>query len=48
MADPAVAANLASHTLDPMPLSPEAFARFLKSDYNMLREVVKISGAGVD
>jgi hypothetical protein len=27
MADPAVAANLASQTLDPMPMSPEEFAR---------------------
>lgn len=48
MADPAVAANLASQTLDPMPMSPEEFARLLKSDYDMLREVVKISGARVD
>ena len=48
MADPAVAANLASQTLDPMPMSPEEFGRLLKSDYDMLREVVKISGARIE
>ena len=48
MADPAVAANLASQTLDPMPMSPEEFARFLKSDYDMLGPVVKAAGARVD
>lgn len=48
MSDPAVAANLASQTLDPMPMTPEEFARLLKSDYDMLKEVVKISGARVD
>ena len=48
MADPAVAANLASQTLDPMPMSPEEFARLLKSDYDMLGPVVKAAGARVD
>jgi len=48
MADPAVAANLASQTLDPMPMSPEEFGRLLKSDYDMLRDVVRISGARIE
>ncbi|HET7598577.1 MAG TPA: tripartite tricarboxylate transporter substrate binding protein [Burkholderiales bacterium] len=48
MADPAVAANLASQTLDPMPMSPEEFGRMLQADYDMLREVVRISGARVE
>ena len=48
MADPAVAANLASQTLDPMPMSPEEFGRLLKSDYDMLGEVVRISGARIE
>jgi tripartite-type tricarboxylate transporter receptor subunit TctC len=48
MADPAVAANLASQTLDPMPMSPEEFGGLLKSDYDMLREVVRISGARIE
>jgi len=48
MADPAVASNLASQTLDPMPMSPEEFARLLKSDYDMLGPVVKAAGARLD
>lgn len=48
MADPAVAANLASQTLDPMPMSPEEFVRLLKSDYDMLGPVVKAAGARLD
>ena len=48
MADPAVAANLASQTLDPMPASPEEFARLMKSDYDMLGPVVKAAGARLD
>lgn len=48
MADPAVAANLASQTLDPMPMSPEEFARLMKSDYDMLGPVVKAAGARIE
>jgi tripartite-type tricarboxylate transporter receptor subunit TctC len=48
MADPAVAQNLASQTLDPMPMSPDEFAAFLKSDFEMLRQVVKEAGARVE
>jgi tripartite-type tricarboxylate transporter receptor subunit TctC len=48
MADPAVAANLSAQTLDPMPMSPEEFAKFLKSDYDKVGEVVRISGARVE
>jgi tripartite-type tricarboxylate transporter receptor subunit TctC len=48
MADPAVAANLAAQTLDPMPMSPEEFAKFLRSDYDKVGEVVRISGARVE
>jgi hypothetical protein len=29
-------------------MSPEEFARLLKSDYDMLREVVRISGARIE
>jgi tripartite-type tricarboxylate transporter receptor subunit TctC len=46
--DPAVVANLSAQTLDPMPMSPEEFARLLKSDYDMLGDVVKISGARIE
>ncbi len=48
MADPAVAANLASQTLDPIPMSPEEFARLMKSDYDMLGPVVKAAGARLE
>ena len=48
MADPAVVANLSAQTLDPMPMSPEEFANFLKSDYDNLGDVVRISGARVE
>ena len=48
MAEPAVAANLASQTLDPMPMSPEEFARLMKSDYDMLGPVVKAAGARLE
>jgi hypothetical protein len=31
-----------------MPMSPEEFGRMLQADYDMLREVVRISGARVE
>lgn len=48
MADPAVASNLATQALDPMPMSPEEFAGLMKSDYEMLRQVVKDAGAKIE
>lgn len=48
VADPDVAAKLSAQVLDPMYMTPEEFARLLKSDYDRLRQVVKISGARVD
>jgi tripartite-type tricarboxylate transporter receptor subunit TctC len=48
LADPGVAANLSAQTLDPMPMTPEEFAKHLKFDYDRLREVVKISGARLE
>jgi tripartite-type tricarboxylate transporter receptor subunit TctC len=48
MADPTVAANLSAQTLDPMPMSPDEFAKFLKSDYDKVGDVVRISGARVE
>lgn len=48
VADPAVAANLNSQSLDPMHSSIEEFARLLKSDYDKYEQVVKISGARID
>jgi tripartite-type tricarboxylate transporter receptor subunit TctC len=48
MADPAVAEKLSVQTLDPMPMSPDEFAKFLQQDFDKLREVVRISGARVE
>jgi tripartite-type tricarboxylate transporter receptor subunit TctC len=48
MQDSAVAANLSAQTLDPMPMSPDEFAAFLKADYEKMRAAVKASGARVE
>jgi tripartite-type tricarboxylate transporter receptor subunit TctC len=48
VADPNVASNLSSQTLDPMHMTPEEFAKHLKSDYEKYENVVKISGARID
>ena len=45
LADPDVASKLSAQTLDPMPMSPEMFAKRLKSDYDKYEKVIKISGA---
>jgi len=34
--------------LDPMYMTPEDFAKLLKSDYDRLEKVVKLSGARVE
>jgi tripartite-type tricarboxylate transporter receptor subunit TctC len=48
VADPAVASNLSSQSLDPMHMTPEEFARLVKSEYDKYENVVKISGARLD
>ena len=48
VADPSVATNLSSQSLDPMYMLPEEFSRLLKSEYDKYENVVKISGARVD
>ncbi len=48
MADPGVASNLNSQSLDPMHMSIEEFAKTLKADYDKYEHIVKISGAKVD
>ena len=47
LADPGVASKLSSQTLDPMPMSPEDFAKRLKADYDKYEKVIKISGAKI-
>ena len=48
VADPDVAAKLSAQTLDPMHATPEDFAKLLKSDYDRLEKVVKLSGARIE
>jgi tripartite-type tricarboxylate transporter receptor subunit TctC len=48
VADPDVASKLSAQTLDPMHMTPEEFAKFLKTDYDRLKEVVKLSGARIE
>jgi tripartite-type tricarboxylate transporter receptor subunit TctC len=48
VADPAVAQNLSSQSLDPMYMTPDEFARLLKAEYDKYDQVVKISGARID
>ena len=46
--DPDIAAKLSAQTLDPMHSTPEDFAKLLQSDYDKLKQVVKLSGARID
>ena len=48
VADPDVAAKLSVQTLDPMHMTPEEFARLLKSEYDKYEHVVKLSGARME
>jgi tripartite-type tricarboxylate transporter receptor subunit TctC len=48
LADPDVSSKLTAQTLDPMPMTPEEFAKRLKSDYDKYEKVVKLSGAKID
>jgi tripartite-type tricarboxylate transporter receptor subunit TctC len=43
-----VADNLKSQTLEPMIMTPEQFAKRLRSDYDKYEKVVKLTGAKVD
>jgi tripartite-type tricarboxylate transporter receptor subunit TctC len=48
VADPDVAAKLSEQVLDPMHTTPEEFAKLLKSEYDRLKQVVKLSGARIE
>ena len=48
VADPTVASNLSSLTLDPMYMTPEEFAKEMKVQYDKYGHVVKLSGARLD
>ncbi|HET7158788.1 MAG TPA: tripartite tricarboxylate transporter substrate binding protein [Burkholderiales bacterium] len=45
---PDVSEKLKSQTLDPMFMSPEQFARRLKSDYDKYEKIIKLTGAKID
>ena len=48
VADPDVAAKLSAQTLDPLHMTTEAFAKYLKFDSDRLKRVVKLSGARIE
>ena len=48
LANPDTAKILGAQTLDPMPMSPEEFARLLKTDYDKYERVIKLTGAKLD
>ena len=45
---PDVAKNLSNQTLDPLHMTPEEFARRLRSDYEKYERVIKLTGAQID
>jgi len=45
---PDVVSTLKSQTLDPLIMTPEQFARRLKSDYDKYEKVIKLTGAKID
>ena len=48
VADPAVASNLNSQSLDPMHMTPEEFAKLLRAEYDKYEHVVKLTGVRID
>lgn len=48
VADPDVAPKLSAQGLDPMHMGPEEFAKYVKVEYDRLKEVVKMSGARIE
>jgi tripartite-type tricarboxylate transporter receptor subunit TctC len=48
VADPDLASKLSAQGLDPMHMTPEAFAKHVKFEYDRLQQVVKLSGARIE
>ena len=48
VADPTVANNLNSQSLDPMYTTPEEFAKLLRADYDKYEHIVKLAGVSLD
>jgi tripartite-type tricarboxylate transporter receptor subunit TctC len=45
---PDIASNLKGQTLEPLIMTPDQFARRLKSDYDKYEKVVKLTGAKLE
>ena len=45
---PDVAQNLKGQTLEPLIMTPDQFAKRLKSDYDKYEKIVKLTGAKVE
>ena len=48
VADPGVAANLSSQSLDPMYMTSDEFVKLLKSEYDKYEHIVKLAGVSLD
>ena len=48
VADPAVASNLNSQSLDPMYMTPDEFTKLLRAEYDKYEHVVKLTGVRID
>ncbi len=48
VSDSSVAANLSSQSLDPMYMTPDEFAKMLKSEYDKYERIVKLAGVSLD
>ena len=48
LTDPEVVQKLTVQALDPMTRTPEEFAKFLKFEYDRMKDIVKLSGAKVE
>ena len=48
LADPDVASKLSVQSLDPLYMTPDDFTKFLKAEYDRMKDVVKASGARLD
>ena len=48
VSEPDISSRLSAQGLDPLPMTPEEFAKHLKFDYDRLQKVVKQSGARIE
>jgi tripartite-type tricarboxylate transporter receptor subunit TctC len=48
VSEPSVAANLSSQSLDPMYMTPDEFAKLLRTEYDKYEHIVKLAGVTLD